>query len=82
VIIEQHANPIGGVELLQEGDELAAAVALSDGMVDNTSHGVYSGREGHGACIRLPRLGGKTAAGGPDLGRTRYWQIAYRPDYP
>jgi hypothetical protein len=42
VIIEQHANPIGGVELLQEGDELAAAVALSDGMVDNTSHEVYA----------------------------------------
>jgi hypothetical protein len=46
---DQHANPIGGVELLQEGDELAAAVALSDGMVDNTGHEVYSGREGHGA---------------------------------
>jgi hypothetical protein len=53
VIIEQHAdqhaNPVGGVELLQKGNELAATVALGDGMVDNAGHEVDSCREGHGA---------------------------------
>jgi hypothetical protein len=62
VIIEQdadqHANPIGGVELLQEGDELAGAVALSDGMVDNASHEVDSGRKGHG-CRTTTRMTGR-----------------------
>ena len=41
----QHANGIGGVEFLQEGDELTAAVALSDDTVDNAGHDVDGCRE-------------------------------------
>src|SRR5215468_8618390 len=44
---DQHANRIGGVEFLQEGNELAAPVALSDGVVDNAGHEIDGCREGH-----------------------------------
>src|SRR5262249_38686673 len=37
----------GGVEFLQEGNELAAPVALSDGVVDNAGHEIDGCREGH-----------------------------------
>jgi hypothetical protein len=44
---DQHANRIGGVEFLQEGNELVAAVALSEGVVNNAGHEVDGCREGH-----------------------------------
>jgi hypothetical protein len=44
---DQHANRIGAVEFLQEGNELAAAMALGDGVVDNAGHEADGCREGH-----------------------------------
>jgi hypothetical protein len=35
-----HQNRVGDDEFLQEGDELAVAVALSDGMVNNVAREV------------------------------------------
>jgi hypothetical protein len=46
---DQDANRIGGVEFLQKGNELAAAVAVSDGVVDNAGHEIDGCREGHGS---------------------------------
>ena len=69
---DQYVNWIYHIELLQECDELAAAVAPGDGMMNNAGDEVGSRRERHGAeplvfvvaldggC--LPGLGGKSGA--------------------
>jgi hypothetical protein len=96
VIIEQdadqHANPVGGVELLQKGDELAATVTAGDGMVDNAGHEVDSCREGHGGEPlvfvvaldggMLARLGRQIGRGGGDHLNARLLVVEERRDVP
>src|SRR5438874_5510437 len=62
--LDRGAGRIGGIEKLEEFDELAAAVAISDERVDLSGEQIYPGQQAERAMafvLMIPRKGGVDA---------------------